>query len=146
MSKSSVSIISETVGVSDEPGCQTDDIRLAAALLAIGVAPKFERVGIQIVRPGRPGNWQEFFFESRTRCGKWSTQELMAGWAQGLPWIEKNPEHPWSYIMAALANHRDLTTYLRRGNEFAFLKKGRSVAMLPMNASAGLEAQILGTW
>lgn len=144
MSKSAISIVGSDS--SNGSGCQTDDVRLAAALLAIGIAPKFEKVALQIVRPGRPGNWQEFFFEDKSRCGKWSTRELMAAWREGLPWIERNPEHPFSYIMAAMANHRDLTAYLTRGNEFAFLRKGRSVAMLPMNASAALEGKILGTW
>jgi len=140
MANDSISLINH------ETEARTDDVRLAAALLAIGVPPIFGRVGIQVVRPDRPGNWQEFFFESTTRCGKYQTQVLMAAWEKGLEWIEANGDHPWAYIMAAMANHRDLGAYLRRGNEFAFLRKGRSVAMLPMNASKQCEEKILGSW
>lgn len=125
---------------------KTDDIRLAAALLAMGVAPLFHKVGMTISKPNRPGNWTEFFFEPKTRDGKWSTADLMRCWAGGNEWIERNPDHPFAYVMAAMANHRDLIAHFKSDQEFVFLTKGRSVAMLPSNASAGLEARILGKW
>ena len=137
---SSISIVGE------QSSCKTDDVRLAAALLAVGVAPQFKQVGLQVVRADRPGNWQEFFFESVSDNGKWQTRDLVNAWREGMSWIDKNPDHPFAYIMAAMANHRDLGRYLSNGNEMAFLKKGKSVAMLPMNASASIEADILGSW
>lgn len=146
---SSISIVGKPdadTQASVQGSCKTDDVRLAAALLAMGVAPEFKQVGMKVVRLDRPGNWQEFFFEPKSACGKWSTKDLLDAWHEGLPWIEKHPDHPFAYIMAAMANHRDLGRYLARGNEFAFLRKGRSVAMLPTDASAGLEEKILGNF
>ncbi|MGJ8677225.1 MAG: hypothetical protein ACSHX0_06890 [Akkermansiaceae bacterium] len=125
---------------------KTDDVRLAAALLTVGVSPLFKQVGLSVVSAIRPGNWQEFYFEAVSRCGRYQTGGLIAAWREGLGWIDKNPDHPFAYAMASQANHRDLRRYLAKGDEMAFLTKGRSVAMLPMNASAAMEEKILGKW
>lgn len=132
--------------VEGNDGRKTEDIRLAAALLAVGVKPQFQDVGFKLVRPDRPGNWQEFYFEPRSACGKYETKALMDAWSEGLAWIEKNPEHPFAYIMAAMMNHRDLRARFQSKADFAFMQKGKSVALIPMDASARLEERILGKW
>lgn len=122
----------------------TKDINLVAALMAVG----FEPLGMApvriISRPNESGREYSFTLPEVSACGRYQVRALIKAWREGAEWVAKNPDHPFAYAMAAMANHRALVRRLRKGEEQVFMRSGNSVAMLPLNASAGLEAQILG--
>ena len=131
-------------GGSGQEDFDTRDSHLAAALMAVGVRP----IGREPVRvmtfADRPGESFQFYFQGKTECGKYNTRTLLAAWIEGLPWIEKNPDHPFAHAMACALNYKNLMLYVKRAERQVFLQRGKSVAVLPANASAGLEEQILG--
>jgi hypothetical protein len=122
----------------------TRDIRLAACLMAVGIAPKGAEPVRVVTRADRPGESLQFFFDEASPDGRLITRELVAHWREGLDWIERNPEHPFAYVMAASMNHLCLLDYVKSASRQVYLRRGRSVAMLPLNASARLEEEILG--
>lgn len=123
----------------------TCDVRLASALLGMGIYPSGgKKATIKILGADGRAPKREIMLEGGSRCGKYKTKDLIGYWRQGLAWVENNDEHPFAYVMAAMMNHRDMLDGIRNEAEFAFLKKGRSVAMLPMDASLKLEEEILG--
>ena len=122
----------------------TCDVRLASALLGMGIYPCGQKATMKILgADGKPPR-REITLEGVSRCGKYKTKDLIGYWRQGLKWLEANDEHPFAYVMAAMMNHRDMLKGIKEEAEFAFLKKGKSVAMLPMDASLKLEEEILG--
>ena len=125
---------------------QTADVRLAAALLSLGIRPVGGNTGINLVFPNKPGVHRTITMEPVSMCGKYRTSVMLAAWKQGLSWIEANPEHKFAYCMACMMNHRDLVTSIKQEEEFAFIKKGKSVAMLSTNAPLRTEEEILGRW
>ncbi len=124
----------------------TRDINLVAALMAVG----FEPLGISpvrvIARQNEGGKSYNFSMPEVSSCGKYRVRELVKAWKAGPEWVEKNPDHPFAYAMATTANHRALIRRLRHGERQVFLQSGASIAMLPENASAGLEERILGSF
>lgn len=125
---------------------ETADINLVAALMAVG----FEPLGMSPVRvitkASRGGQDYNFSMPEVSACGKYHVRELIKAWKAGREWVEKNPDHPFAYAMATTANHRALVRRLRHGERQVFMQSGKSVAMLPENASQGLEEKILGNF
>lgn len=125
---------------------ETKDINLVAALMALGFRPEGVTECRLITRPNAPGAEYNFVLPELSECGKYKCRELLAAWRQGQQWIEKNPDHPFAYAMATTANHRALIRRIKRGEKQVFLRSGKSIAMLPLDASADLEAKILGNF
>ena len=121
---------------------RTTDIRLAAALMCVGFKPT--SAPFTIKRPGRPGSWMQFTFNEMSDCGKFRAADLIGHWHEGVKFIDKYPDHAFSYVMAALLQHKAIIDGLKDSEDVAFIRKGLSIAMLPMNATAECERQILG--
>lgn len=123
---------------------ETRDVRLAAALMAVGVPPRGDGPVQVVTRASQSGEARQFIFAPRSECGEYDTRELVAAWRAGPKWIEANPLHPFAIAMAAMQNHRHLVDYVKRASKMVFIQEGRSIALLPLEASAELEAKILG--
>ena len=121
---------------------RTTDIRLAAALMCVGIEPCSPPFTIK--RPDRPGSWMQFTFPARSEDGRFSVKELLGYWHEGIAFIDRCPDHAFAYVMAALLQHRAIVEGLKSAEDVAFIRKGLSVAMLPMNATAECERRILG--
>lgn len=123
---------------------ETRDINLVAALMAVGFKPDGMAPVRIITHANQTGQKYNFTIPEVSECGKYKARDLIKAWKLGPEWVAKNPEHPFAYAMATTANHRNLVRRLRKGERQVFMQCGRSVAMLPENASAGLEEKILG--
>lgn len=121
---------------------KTTDIRLAAALMCVGVRPSGPVFTVK--KPNRPGSWMQFTFPAVSECGKFRVKELTGYWRQGVKFIEAQPDHAWSYVMAAMLQHKAIIDGIKDAEDVAFIRDGMSAAMLPMNASAACERTILG--
>lgn len=121
---------------------KTTDIRLAGALMSMGIRPTGPAFTVK--KPNRPGSWRQFTFPDVSECGKFRTKELIRFWRGGEDWIEQNPDHPFAYTMAGLLQHKYIVDGLKRQEDVALVRRGSSVAMLPMDASAECERKILG--
>ena len=131
-------------GNSDEANFDTRDSLLAGALMALGVEPvDLEPVRI-ITREHLSGSTYQFYFKPLSNCGKWRTRELLSYWSQGTEWVEKNPEHPFAYAIAAVKNYRGLLDFINKKVPYGWVSRGKSFAMLPLDASAETQETILG--
>ena len=134
--------INLSVNGDDDPrGLATQDARLAGALLAMGFAPKGPPV--RLVRADRPGDWLEWQFSGVSECGRWKAVELLEGWRGGASWVEKNPDHPFAYVMAAHKNHMWIVDKLRSGNKHHLLKSGKSLVLIGEEASLKTQDKLL---
>jgi len=123
----------------------TYDVRLASALLAMGIHPAGgTKATMRVLDANGRLPKREIFLQGVSDCGRYNTRELISAWREGLEWIRKNDEHPFAYVMASMMNHRDMLEGFRNEAKFVFLQKGKSVAMLPSDASAKLEESVLG--
>lgn len=129
---------------SDAKGVETRDVRLAAALMAVGVKPEGSEPVHVITRADRGGEAVQFVFPPKSEDGKYETAMLVKAWREGFEWVRKNPDHPFAYAMAAMANHRALLDWVKSAERQVMVMRGKSVGMLPLNASAALEEKILG--
>lgn len=85
---------------------ETTDLDLAAALLRIGIDldPKnpFKRFEVG----GQAPRWV-FFFQERSRDGKFMTEQLVKVW-DDVAWMRDHPEHPWSYLWGQARYRQEL--------------------------------------
>lgn len=131
-------------GNSDEANFDTRDSLLAGALMALGVEPvDLEPVRI-ITREHLSGSTYQFYFKPLSNCGKWRTRELLGYWSQGNEWIKKNQEHPFAYAIAAVKNYRGLLDFINKKVPYGWVSRGKSFAMLPLDASNETQEIILG--
>jgi hypothetical protein len=84
------------------PRLQTDDLDLAASLLACGI-PMWRDMPIERTAPGRVA----FFFQPISPCGSFNARELILAW-QDHGWHERHPEHPFAYLWCVFENRRRL--------------------------------------
>lgn len=122
----------------------TRDSHLAAALMAIGIAPCGAEPVTVVTFADRPGESFQFTLSGVSACGRYKTRDMLAAWREGEAWIDRHPEHPFAYAMACAKNYAAILRYIKRAERQVWLQRGRSIAMLPLNASAELEARILG--
>lgn len=113
---------------------------LAAALSAVGVPLRAGHHAIRMVT-GDTGDRHCYFFQEQSPCGLYKTMELIRAWDDP-DWHERNPEHPFAYILVAFRNRERLTDYIRKGVPTAAVKKGTKIAFLPLNASDQLQRKV----
>lgn len=121
---------------------KTTDLNLAAALMSVGFKPLCPPFTVK--RPNHPGSWQQFTFGAVSECGNYRAKNLVEYWRGGEVWIRQNSDHPFAYTMAALLQKVYLVDGIKRSEDVALVQRGKSVAMLPMNASLACEETILG--
>ena len=131
---------SSSLSLDDET--RTTDIRLAAALMCVGF--KLTSPPFTVTRADRRGSWMQFTFNAVSDCGQHRAAELIGFWHEGLKFIDRQPDHAFAYVMAALLQHKAIIDGLKDAEDVAFIRQGLSVAMLPMDATAECERRILG--
>lgn len=131
-------------GNSDEANFDTRDSLLSGALMALGVEPVDAEPCRIITREHLSGSTYQFYFKPLSNCGKFRTRELLGYWAQGNEWVEKNPDHPFAYAIAAVKNYRGLLDFINKKVPYGWVSRGKSFAMLPLDASAETQEIILG--
>lgn len=127
--------------IDSDPAKGTHDIRLLAALTAMGVPlgnppclPSLDRHGKE--------KWQ-FLMGVATMDGKYTTRDLVGFWADK-SFESRNPEHPFAYICAALRNHRSLLDAIKGIRPLAQIQKGPSIALIHVDAPNRTQDIILG--
>lgn len=133
-------------GFGDEENFDTRDVYLVAALLTMGVDPVGSEPVRIFTRTSRSGESYQFYFKPVSRCGKYRTRELLKYWVEGAEWVEKNPDHPFAHCIAMALNLKGVVKYMKGASPYVFMKRGKGLAVLPLDASARLEEKILGKW
>ena len=127
-----------------EKDFDTRDAYLVAALLTMGVEPVGNEPVRIITRAHESGEIYQFYFKPGTECGTYRTRDLLSYWIAGEAWVEKNPDHPFAHCIAFALNLKAVLKHVKTASPWVYLKRGRGMAMLPLDASAGLEERILG--
>ena len=122
---------------STTPRLQTDDLELAAALLACGL-PLWRDFPME----RREGSRLSFFFMPASPCGAFHTRELMLAWQQA-DWHEQNPEHPLAYVRCVFENRRRLVRLLRGTTPTACFHRGGFPQFLTVNADPAVEKSFM---
>jgi hypothetical protein len=131
-------------GECDEANFDTRDSLLAGALMAMGIEPVGSEPCRVITREHLSGATYQFYFKPVSDCGKWRTRELLKYWTAGAEWVEKNPDHPFAYAMAAVKNYRGLLDFINKKVPYGWVSRGKSIAMLPLDASLETQELLLG--
>ena len=123
------------------PVTATQDTKLLAALTAMGIPlgnppclPTFDAHGRE--------RWQ-YNLGNETIDGKYTTRQLLAFWADA-NFIANNPDHPFAYVCACLKNYRALQDAIKDIRPLAQVKKGRSIALIHVDAPDRTQELILG--
>jgi hypothetical protein len=115
------------------PRLQTDDIELAASLLACGV-PLWRDLPIQRGAADRVA----FFFQPHSPCGAYHARELILAW-QDPTWHERHPEHPFSYLWCAFENRRRLLREIKTKTPTIVFMRAGYPQFLTLNADPHTE-------
>ena len=120
--------------------------RLVAALMCMHVKPVDAELGRVMVPEHASGRSYDFYLEGMCERGKYETQTLIDWWNQGEEWVERNPDHPFAYVMAMALNLDVVDGYVERCAPLVFMRKGKQVGLLPTNATVEQEKKILGSF
>lgn len=118
---------------STTPRLQTDDVELAASLLACGV-PLWRNFPVQRGADSRVS----FFFQPVSPCGAFHARELMLAWADHT-WHQRHPEHPFSYLWCVFQNRRRLMREIRTKVPTVCFMRAGYPQFLTMNADPKVE-------
>lgn len=118
---------------STTPRLQTDEIDLAAALLACGI-PLWADVPIE----RRGTDRVSFFFQPSSPCGQFHARELMLAW-QDPQWHTQHPEHPFAYLWCVFENRRRLLREVKTKVPMVVFMRAGLPQFLSLNADAKLE-------
>jgi len=124
------------------PALSTSDLNLTCALLSMGIPP--DPRGLCDPFTGDAGDRVFCHFAEVSLCGRFRTEALMAAWAEGEAWIERNPDHPFSYIMAFIGNRRDAQAAVQGRQPYALVLRGSSVAMIDPAARREVNETLFG--
>jgi len=127
-----------------EDNFDTRDLYLVSALMTMGVDPVGSEPVRIVAREHEAGENYQFFFRPVTRDGKFRTRELLKLWMEGEKFVERDPDHPFAAAVAFALNMKSVMRYVKGRAPYVFLRRGKAVAMLPLDASAKLEGEILG--
>lgn len=127
--------------ITSSPENATRDLRLIAAITSMGV-PLGTPPCMPIVDAQGRERWQ-FWMGTHTVDGKYSTKQLIGFWHDE-NFITNNPEHPFAYIRASLQNHKNLSEAVKGIRPLAQIIKGRSVALIHVDAPEKTQELILG--
>lgn len=119
---------------------------LVAALMAMEVDPVDSKLGRVVVPESSSGRRFDFYFKPMCGRKRYRTTDLIKWWGKGSAWVENNRDHPFAYVMAGRLNNLIVDEYVRRESPVVFLRKGKQVGLLPVDSSAELEEEILGSF
>ena len=117
-------------------GKNTADIRLVAALTAMGV-PCDDKTAT-----AASGDTRLWRMGEVSNCGKYKTADLIVFWRDSTFHVN-NPNHPFAYVKAALWNHKVLVDAVKNDRPLVCIRKGDSIAFLHPDCSSTTERKIL---
>jgi hypothetical protein len=117
-------------------GSNTSDIRLVAALTAMGI-PCDDKTATAAA--GDTRIWQ---LGAVSNCGKYKTAELIVFW-RDRNFHVNNPQHPFAYVKAAMWNHKVIVDAVKRDRPLVAIRKGESIAFLHPDCSSETERKVL---
>lgn len=124
-------------------GTLTSDVRLVAAVLAMGIpvdeyAPT---VGIEATQHSTRGvrTWN---LGKVSNCGKYTLAQLQAAW-NDRSFHVTHPQHPFAFVKAALWNHKVIVEALKGAKPLVQISKGDSIALIHPDCSSVTEEKIL---
>jgi hypothetical protein len=118
------------------PRLQTDDLELAACLLACGI-PLWRDMPIE-----RRGTELSFFFHAASPCGQFHTRHLMLAW-QDAHWHIAHPEHPFAYLSCAFENRRRLLREVKQKVPMVTFLRAGYPQFLSLNADPKTESTFM---
>ena len=119
---------------------------LVSALMAMEVDPVDSELGRVMVPEHAGARKYDFYFRAVCGRGIYQTADLIDWWKEGEDFVKRERDHPFAYVMAALLNWKVAREYVDERAPLVFLRKGKQVGMLPLNASARQEEEILGSF
>lgn len=122
-----------------EQTVNTSDLALAAALLAIGIP--FASTPFASFRTVKGGDQYVFLFAPESKCGNYSTAELINAW-EDEAWHIKNPEHPFAYIKCGFSNRSGLLDKVKSAAPLVIVEKHGKLAILSAGASPEFQTAI----
>lgn len=117
-------------------GKNTADIRLVAALTAMGVPCDENHASVAA------GDTRLWRISDVSNCGKYKTSDLIVFWRDSQFHV-RNPQHPFAFVKAALWNHKMLVEAVKQDRALIQIRKGDSIAFLHPDCSAETERKIL---
>lgn len=114
------------------PTLHTDDLELAACLLACGI-PLWKEIPFE-----RKAGHLTFFFHAASEDGRFHTAALMLAWKNGR-WHEDHPEHPFAYLTCVMENRRRLIREIKARAPMVVFQRAGYPHFLSLNADAKTE-------
>jgi hypothetical protein len=118
---------------------ETNDLSLAAGLLALGIPPHDELPFVKTKTSS--GEQYRFLFQETSICGKYDCNRMMQEWNNDNFHVE-NPDHPFAYIKCAFKNRNGLLDVVKQANELIIIEKNGKLAIISKNASEELQQKI----
>ena len=122
-------------------GSNTSDIRLVAAMAAMGIRCDEQGAGGALVSGG--STVRVWLISDVSDCGKWKAADLKRWWMDS-NFHKSSPQHPFAYVKVALWNHKIITEAVKSNKALVCIRKGESLAYLHPDCSANTEREILG--
>ena len=124
-------------------GTNTSDVRLVAALTAMGIPVAEINPSAAIgATAGTPGGSRVWSVGTVSNCGRYKVEQLLVAW-RDVKFHETNPQHPFAFVKAALWNHKVIVDAVKRDRPLVQIRKGESIAFLHPDCSAETERKIL---
>lgn len=117
----------------------TPDINLVAALVAMGFDAE-----TGATQSGEDHVSRVFVISANSRDGRHNVHDLLAAWREGEPWVRKNPEHPFAYLMMGMRIRKELLEGIKTDAPMISVRQEDSLALLKPNCSKETERNILG--
>jgi len=118
-------------------GDNTSDVNLMAALAVMKV--NADTACVQ----SRGKITRVWTLDSESFDGKWKTRDLLKWWNDET-FEDKNPDHVFGKLKAALRIRRDIVDGIKKDKPLAFVQHGDSLAVIHPDCSAETEDKILG--
>lgn len=111
----------------------TQDISLAAALLALGIPPSPEQAFTVHRSLTTDNKIYTFYFEEVSNCGKFKTGEMIKMWED--PLLHENSEHVMGYMKCLIKNREFLLDVVKQSAEMVTIERNGKLCVISKNAS-----------
>ena len=115
------------------------------ATVEVEEAAAYSAAGFRVKRCGWKGRAGVLGIGERSETMPWTYQQVRAWWIDK-DFVSKNPQHPFAYIVAALATHQAAVRSIQRDRPLVKWKPKDAVgfAYIHPNCSAETEAKVAG--
>ena len=115
----------------------TTNIKVAAAVAAFGARLRKQDPITRVVK--EDGSQQVTFWFEADGAGGFERKEMEKNWNE----MTSDPEHPISYIRAALENRETLLGLVKRAEPIQIIQRGEQTLIVPLNAPSERKKAIL---